>query len=89
MLCVSNCAVLVLEIAYEYHHGHMVIKAMQSYVIMVVAMLVHQKNKSTDSYVSHLLQTSIKLQKGHTKVNVKLVHDFDMEKHESIKFVIF
>ncbi len=47
------------------------------------------KNKSTD-YISHLLRTSFKVQKGHTKVNVELVQDFDEENttnHKSIEAV--
>ncbi len=36
-------------------------------------------NKSTDYYVKCLLQTSIKVQNGHTKVNVKLVQYFNVE----------
>ncbi len=36
-------------------------------------------NNSTDSYAPGLLQTSINIQKGHTKVNVDLVWDFDVE----------
>ncbi len=38
---------------------------------------IHDKN--TYSYVPRLLWTSIKVQKGHTKVNAKLVWDFGVE----------
>ncbi len=36
-------------------------------------------NNSTQSYITHLLRTYIKVQKGHTKVNAKLVRDCDVE----------
>ncbi len=38
---------------------------------------------STDSYIPHspILQTSIKFQKGHTKVNFKRVQDFEIGEH--------
>ncbi len=38
-----------------------------------------ENTDSTDTYIPCILWTSIKDQKGHTKVDVELVWDFDVE----------